>query len=93
MLFRSPLRYVGRISYGLYVQHTFVRTLLFGLGALPGLATVGAWLRATEQQPLRWFPFATATVLATATASWHLFERPLNALKDRFPYARGPRDG
>lgn len=84
----APLRYVGRISYGLYVQHTFVRTLLLGLGALPGLAPLGGWLRATSQHPLRWLPFATATVLVTATASWHLFERPLNALKDRFPYAR-----
>ena len=91
LLGAAPLRYVGRISYGIYVQHTFVRTLLFGLGALPGLAPLGQWLRATAQHPLRWAPFATATVLLTATASWYLFERPLNALKDRFPYAPGPR--
>jgi peptidoglycan/LPS O-acetylase OafA/YrhL len=83
----APLRYLGRISYGVYVQHTFVRTLLLGVGALPGLAPLGAWLRATSQHPLRWAPFATATVLLTATASWYLFERPINVLKDRFPYA------
>lgn len=91
LLGAAPLRYVGRISYGIYVQHTFVRTLLLGLGALPGLAPLGAWLRATSQHPLRWAPFATATVLLTATASWYLFERPLNALKDRFPYAPDPQ--
>ncbi len=82
----APLRYVGRISYGIYVQHTFVRSLLLGVGALPGCAALGAWLRASAQDPLRWAPFATGTVLLTATASWYLLERPLNALKERFPY-------
>jgi peptidoglycan/LPS O-acetylase OafA/YrhL len=85
-----PLRYIGRISYGIYVQHTFVRTLLLGLGAVPGLAAVGAWLRETSRHELRWAPFATATVLLTATVSWYAFERPLNDLKARFPYVPRP---
>lgn len=86
VLASSPLRYVGRISYGIYVQHTFVRTLLLGVGAVPGLAAAGAWLRETSRHELRWAPFATATVLLTATVSWYAFERPLNDLKARFPY-------
>lgn len=79
-------RYLGRISYGLYVQHTFVRTLAFGLGALPGLAAVGRWLRSIEPSAGLWFPVAVATVVATASASWYAFERPINELKRLFPY-------
>lgn len=84
---RAP-RYLGKISYGVYVQHTFVRTLAFGLGALPGLAGLGRWLRGVERHEAWWFPFATATVIATASLSWYLLEKPINELKGRFPYVR-----
>ncbi len=87
-------RYLGKISYGLYVQHTFVRTAAFGLGALPGLAAVGRWLRSIEPNAALWFPVAVATVVATASASWFALERPINELKRWFPYvSRRPAQG
>ena len=71
--------------------------LLAGLMAIPTVAqtqptaALGRWLRATSHDPLRWWPFALATVLATASLSWVLLERPINDLKRYFPYRPGDR--
>jgi peptidoglycan/LPS O-acetylase OafA/YrhL len=81
-LTRAPLRYVGRISYGIYLSHTLVLILfehvevpaLFGL---PHAVLVG----------LR-FLVACAVVVALATLSWFAFERPILAWKTRFAAGR-----
>ena len=77
----EPLVYLGRISYGLYVYHNF----LYGtkdalLGACPWLA------------PVPEVAVALAATVAVSVLSWHLFEGPINRLKDRIPYgkAAGP---
>ncbi len=69
-----PLRYLGKISYGLYVYH-------FGL----------VWLMATLFGHTITQPFSPLLALATllltiaiAAASFHLMEKPLIDLKDRF---------
>lgn len=70
-----PLRFIGRISYGLYVWHPFVFVLLFR--ALHGHSP---WLEAALAFPLAFL---------LASLSWYAFERPFLRLKDRFaPEAR-----
>ena len=83
------LQYAGRISYGIYVYHPFIPVVLAAVAAWAGLAH---WLTG-------WSGFAasTALTLLIAALSWHLFEKPINALKRHFdeplpvriePYAR-----
>ncbi len=80
-----PLTFLGRISYGLYVYHLLVTALLgrfvghFGYPKLNQLAET--------------FGVRFAATVLVATASWYLFERPLNNLKRLFPYARSARAG
>lgn len=70
------LHHVGRISYGIYVYHPFIPGLLAALAAWVGFAH---WL-------VGWSGFAasTALTLLIASLSWHLFEKPINALKRHF---------
>ena len=76
LLAAAPVVYLGRISYGLYLAHGFAGDLLAGVGvnsrALP--------------EPLRLVVLAGVTV-GVAALSWHLMERPINALKSRVPYS------
>jgi len=72
-----PMRFIGQISYGIYLLHTFVQ------GAARGF---GAPMRALYPNELAWFPIACATVVLVATATYVLFEKPINGLKRRFPY-------
>ena len=59
----APVRYLGKISYGVYVYHLFVKLLLPGALVRIGLSYPGGI--AGELLP-------TATTLAIASASWHL---------------------
>jgi peptidoglycan/LPS O-acetylase OafA/YrhL len=76
----TPLAYVGKISYGLYVLHPLVWQ---GLTYLETHARVPLpevwWLR---------MPLFFAAALAAAALAWHLYELPLNRLKRHFPYVR-----
>jgi peptidoglycan/LPS O-acetylase OafA/YrhL len=75
VLMQRPLRYIGKISYGIYIYHVPVSWLIGDskrLGALP-----------------RFIPHSAVffvVTLAVAALSWHLFERPINQLKRLFPY-------
>ena len=71
----GPTAYLGQISYGLYLAHGFAGELL----ATFGIAS------ASLPEPFRLLTLAGVTV-AAASLSWHLLERPLNALKSRVPY-------
>jgi peptidoglycan/LPS O-acetylase OafA/YrhL len=66
------LRYLGRISYGMYIFHVLVITLVVQAGAR---AAIAPWLL-----PLLAF---AATVLA-GTLSWFGIERPFLRLRRRF---------
>jgi peptidoglycan/LPS O-acetylase OafA/YrhL len=72
-----PMRFLGQISYGIYLMHTVLQGAARGFG--------DPW-RALYRDELAWFPVACATVVAVASATWVLFERPINSLKRRFPY-------
>ncbi len=77
LLASRPMRFVGQISYGIYLLHTFVQ------GAARGL---GEPFRSLYRHETAWFPIACATVVLVASASFALFEKPINGLKRRFPY-------
>jgi peptidoglycan/LPS O-acetylase OafA/YrhL len=71
----APLRYLGRISYGLYLIHLFMWPLV-------------DWLSAHSSMVRAVPPFAARlglTVLLAATM-WQLVEAPILKLKARFPY-------
>jgi peptidoglycan/LPS O-acetylase OafA/YrhL len=72
----QPLRYVGRISYGIYVYHPFMPALCLWL-----LATVGWELPGGAAVSFLLFTVAT---LIVSSLSWHLLEKPLNDLGKRF---------
>lgn len=67
----SPLVYLGRISYGLYVLHFLAIAVVVGLG----------WCRPCT--PTHAF-YALAVTIALAAVSYQLLERPFLRLKDRF---------
>lgn len=73
-----PLTYIGEISYGLYVYHAFVPTLVLWLSDKVG------WTP-PKSQILRFWLFVVACLLLAAL-SWHCFEKPLNSLKRHFQY-------
>lgn len=67
----APLRWLGKICYGLYLWHTFVGLTVAHVIDAAGLPwgpslRVACWLGCT---------------LAVATASWFLFEQPILGLK------------
>lgn len=71
-----PLRFLGEISYGLYVYH------------LPVIMIVSSsWLAsASISTPLQKAIVWTLLTILVGTLSWYLFERPINRCKRFFPY-------
>ena len=71
----APFRYLGKISYGLYLIHLFMWSLLDWLSAHSSL------MRELPPDAAR---FGLTVLLATAM--WRLVEAPILKLKRRFPY-------
>jgi peptidoglycan/LPS O-acetylase OafA/YrhL len=71
----KPLRYVGRISYGVYVYHPFMPGLCLWLLASLGWEAPGSAAVA--------FTLFTVATLVVSSLSWHLLEKPLNDLGRR----------
>ena len=75
-----PMAYVGKISYGLYVLHNFAPPALRWMLAKLEMASF-------EREHTWLFAWTTlAMTFAISMLSWHLFEWPLNRLKNRVPY-------
>jgi peptidoglycan/LPS O-acetylase OafA/YrhL len=70
ILSSPPLRYVGKISYAIYLFHIFIPGMLLGL-AYP------------HNEDLRFLMYSAVTIGA-ASLSWYLFESPILKLKSRF---------
>jgi peptidoglycan/LPS O-acetylase OafA/YrhL len=69
----GPLRYLGTISYGLYMYHPACIVLSIWLARQAGLTS-----------DLVLYPLAIGLVVAVAAASYQLFERPFLRAKARF---------
>jgi peptidoglycan/LPS O-acetylase OafA/YrhL len=80
VLSAGPVRYIGTISYGIYLLHDFAWMGLTKIGFDPGVLRTSQGL----------LPMLSATLLMAA-GMWHLWERPINALKRWVPYASAVR--
>jgi peptidoglycan/LPS O-acetylase OafA/YrhL len=79
----KPIRYIGRISYGIYILHGFMPVILFYLLKWSHLSLrENSWAR---------FLLLLGMSVAAASVSWHLFESPINSYKRYFEYARTRR--
>jgi len=81
----APLRYPGKLCFGLYLLHRPADTLVTALVARAGL----------DPASLAWLPVKLAAALGLATLSWRLIEQPFLRQKRRFtsqaqPIAVGP---
>jgi peptidoglycan/LPS O-acetylase OafA/YrhL len=74
----EPLRYCGRVAYGIYVYHLLLAEPVYSLGVRLGFG----WARGGYLS----FAVATLVTVAVASLSWHFLEQPINALKSRFSY-------
>ena len=79
----APVRYIGTISYGIYVYHLLLPELLARatrrLGHPDLLALLG-------DRTLAFLAFYSALTILIAAISWHCFEAPINRFKARFEY-------
>jgi peptidoglycan/LPS O-acetylase OafA/YrhL len=79
----APLRYLGTISYGIYVYHNMLPELLPRVARRLGYPDL---LASLGDETLPYLLFYGAASIAIAAISWHLFEGPINRLKARFEY-------
>jgi peptidoglycan/LPS O-acetylase OafA/YrhL len=79
VLANRQMRYIGRISYGIYLFHFLV--LWSVLELFPGVPAFA------ENGPVRFLVCGGLTVLL-ASVSWFVLEEPINRLKRHFPYTR-----
>jgi peptidoglycan/LPS O-acetylase OafA/YrhL len=79
----GPIVYIGKISYGIYIFHTFVPV---------GLGTVARHL-GMRYANSGFLNFLVSSVLTfgIASLSWHAFEAPINRLKLKFGYTSATR--
>ena len=71
----SRLGYLGKVSYGIYLFHSFVFILLWALGRYLKLG-----------EPLWLDGVKIGLTIVVASLSWHWIEQPIANLKDRFRY-------
>jgi len=83
LLGSTPVRYLGTISYGIYVYHLILPAMLPRIAGRLGHPDFFAPL---VDQSLPFFAFYGITTIIVAAVSWHAFEAPINRLKDRFEY-------
>jgi peptidoglycan/LPS O-acetylase OafA/YrhL len=76
MLRRPRLVRIGKLSYGLYMYHYIILCLSDDAAQALGLGGRPLWREALN----------TALIFGVAALSWRYFERPILALKARFPY-------
>ncbi len=74
----APLRYIGRISYGIYLFHLFLIAIGREVERRYGIAV--------PDRGLSMFMLYSAISIVVATISWYAFEAPIHRLKERFPY-------
>jgi peptidoglycan/LPS O-acetylase OafA/YrhL len=83
LLGSAPVRYLGTISYGIYVYHLLLPAIVPKIARRLGHPDL---LAALGDQTIPFLAFYGLLTIAIAAASWHCFEAPINRLKDRFGY-------
>jgi peptidoglycan/LPS O-acetylase OafA/YrhL len=81
----KPVVYLGTISYGIYIYHYFVPTVTELIGQHLGLQ-----MGSPQDKGVPGFLYMVAAVIPVASLSWHFFEKPINGLKDYWPYVPRP---
>jgi peptidoglycan/LPS O-acetylase OafA/YrhL len=90
----KPMVYIGKISYGLYLYHSFIPKLYqkavekLNLQNVSLPFTEGYTLDSFLANQYLTFPLYFLTAIIVASVSWFLIERPINNLKNRFGYER-----
>lgn len=80
ILSARPVRYIGKVSYGIYLYHLFVRH---------GVEVTATRFSLPLPAPGLWrFMLYTGLSILVAVISWELIERPINSMKKAFPYFR-----
>lgn len=77
-----PLVSVGRVSYAIYLIHTFV--MAGAIAIVPSFELLPGFTQ---------FLIGTGATIALAMLSWKVFEGPINAQKAQFPYPAAPVSG
>lgn len=77
-----PVRFMGRISYGIYLYHLFLIAIGRELALRYGIAV--------PPRGLSMFLLYSAISILVATLSWYAIEAPINRQKRRFPYPPRP---
>jgi peptidoglycan/LPS O-acetylase OafA/YrhL len=90
LLANRPLTYVGKISYGVYVIHYFIPVLTAWALDRVGLSYPSEEVLGRRYAVAFQFVLHTTVTMVLASASWYLFEKPLNDLKRYFPYEGRP---
>ncbi len=83
LLENKTLIFLGRISYGLYLIHSFAPSICYRLTSELGLPFLSHGLIGVLVRVL--------ITVCLAVMSWLLFESPINAFKSKFPYERSKR--
>ena len=84
MLAWSPVNYLGKISYGLYIFHNFAAP---ALQALVDRLGNPSWLaKIYNNVPACRVSMYVIGTIGVASFSWFCFEKPINNLKQKFPY-------
>lgn len=78
----QPLRALGELAYGIYLNHTLVIWVLFG-------AIYASWPSIRNLQSLGVGVLALAIIFLVARVSWLYFEKPLMRLGQRTSYKFG----
>lgn len=71
-------RYIGRISYGMYLYHLFAMAILLKYGS--------PYFDMFQHRGWGLMLFGSILTILIATLSWYLVEAPMNRLKKRFPF-------
>jgi peptidoglycan/LPS O-acetylase OafA/YrhL len=77
-----PLVYLGKITYGIYIFHNLVPFFLVAYFRSLGIPY--------QEVGFVNFILSSSMAILLAALSWHLFEQPVNNLKQYFDYAASP---
>ncbi|MEU6040974.1 acyltransferase [Actinomadura sp. NPDC047616] len=94
VLANAPVRFLGRISYGVYLWHMLVLDVAIGEGSINGrTAPMDPVAYQAAGMDVGMWPLLAITffgTVAVAAASHYLFERPVARLGHRWPRAPRP---